>query len=91
MSREDEVSDAKIEIVAKMVRKSVIGSHHKQRDTIKKWCGGFDGDILEEAIDELVRERVIHEKGRGTIHLPDQKRGKEYLEEHGEDDEFFWF
>lgn len=80
-------------VVAKMVRVPVVGSHHKQKDTINGWCGGFDGDVVDDAIDDLVTDPTapLQEKGRGTIQLTSVADAKEFLEQHDDDDEFTWF
>ena len=76
-----------------MVRVPVVGFHHKQKDTIKGWCGDFDGDVVDDAIDDLVTDPTapLQEKGRGTIQLTSVADAKEFLEQHDDDDEFTWF
>jgi hypothetical protein len=80
-------------VIAKMVREPVVGTHHKQKDTIKGWCGGFDGDVVDAAIDDLLTDPTapLREKGRGTIQLTSVADAKAFLEEHDDDDEFVWF
>lgn len=80
-----------LEIVSKMVRSKVAGAHHKQRDTIKGWCGGYDGDVIDEAIDELVAAGLIREKRRGTITLRSIGDGKNFLQNNDENGDYTWF
>jgi len=67
-----------LEIVSTMVRVPVVGTHHKQRQTIKGWCGRFDGDVLDDAIDDLISAGIVREKGRGTITLRSVQVGKQF-------------
>lgn len=80
-------------IIAKMLRRKVVKSHHKQRQTVIGWCSGYDGDVLQEAIDDLVTDpnAPVYEKGRGTITLRSIHEAKEFLQKHDEDDEFTWY
>lgn len=91
MAQINDVERAKLELVAKMMRKKILGSHHKQSDTIKNWLNKFDGQTLDEAIDELIQEGVIQNYGPNTIQLVDMQTAKEYIKEHDEDDEFSWY
>jgi len=84
-------SDAHLEIVSTMVRSNVRGAHHKQRQTIKSWCGGFDGDKLDDAIDDLIKQGVILEKGRGTITLRSMQAGKDYIRKNDDDGDYTWY
>lgn len=79
-----------LEIVAKMVRVPVVGSHHKQRDTIKQWCN-FDGDVIEQAMDDLVAKGILQETARGTVKLVSVSKAKRFLEENDDDDSYCWF
>lgn len=81
-----------VEIVAKMVRVPVTGSHHKQRDTIKGWVD-LEGDKFESAMDELCSspEGPVHETARQTVKLTSVHEAKEFIDEHDEDGEYIWF
>lgn len=81
-----------VEILAKMVRVPVTGSHHKQRDTIKGWVD-LDGDVFEEALDDLVTDpsAPVQQKARGTVTLTSVHETKEFIEEHDEDGEYTWY
>jgi hypothetical protein len=81
-----------VEIVARMVRVPVTGSHHKQSDTIKQWAD-LEGDVFEDALDDLVTDPTapVHQKGRGTVTLTSVPEAKEFIEEHDDDDEYTWF
>lgn len=82
-----------LEVIAKMVRPPVVKSHHKQRQTIIGWCNGFDGDVLSDAIDDLVTDpsAPVYETGRDTIYLESVHAAKDFLEEHDDEDEYTWF
>jgi hypothetical protein len=84
-------SDPHLAVVSTMVRVPVAGGHHKQRQTIKNWCGGYDGDVLDDAIDDLVAARIIREKGRGTITLRSKDTGEDFLRKHDTDDDYSWY
>lgn len=84
------VSKVHLEVVSTMVRSGVTGGKHKQRQTIKGWCGGFDGDTLDDAIDELISDGLIREKGRGTITLRSMPAGQKFLEKHDDDGDYTW-
>ncbi|ERH13236.1 MAG: hypothetical protein J07HB67_02274 [halophilic archaeon J07HB67] len=74
-----------------MVREPVAGSRHVQRQTSKRWCGGYEGDVLDAAIDDLVSIGLVREKGRGTVTLKSVQDGKRFLERFDSDDEYVWF
>lgn len=76
-----------------MLRAKVVKSHHKQRQTIIGWCSGYDGDVLNDAIDELVKDSdaPVYEKGRGTITLRSVSEAKEFIREHDDDGDFTWY
>lgn len=86
-------TDEHLAIIAKMVRVPVVGSHHKQRQTIKGWVGGFDGDVLDDAIDDLIADpkAPLREKGRGTITLTSVHDAKEFIKRHDDNDNFTWY
>lgn len=86
-----EWTDAHLEVVSTMLRSRVVGAHHKQRETILGWCGGFEGDVLDEAIDELVAAGLVREKGRGTITLRSIPDAKQFLKNNDEEDDYVWF
>lgn len=81
-----------LEIVAKMVRAKVTGSHHKQPDTIKGWAN-LDGHVFQQALDDLISdpEGPVQQKGRGTIQLTSIQDAKEFLEKYDHEDEYIWF
>jgi len=81
-----------VEIVAKMVRKPVVGNHHKQRDTIKRWVD-LDGDVFEKALDDLITDPSgpVHEKGRGTVQLTSVRDAKEFIKANDEEGEYTWY
>ncbi|MFB6177637.1 MAG: hypothetical protein ABEI99_10915, partial [Halobaculum sp.] len=70
----------------------VVGSHHKQRDTIKQWVD-LDGDVFEQAMDDLVSNPTtpVVEKGRGTVQLTSVYDAKEFVREHDESGEYSWY
>lgn len=82
-----------VEIVAKMLRAKVVKSHHKQKASIINWCSGYDGDVLKQAIDDLVRDPTapVFEKGRGTITLSSIHEAKDFIEEYDDEDEYTWY
>lgn len=82
-----------VTVVAKMVRVPVVGSHHKQKQTVVGWCGGYDGDAVKDAIDDLVTDPTapLHEKGRGTITLTSVGEAKDFIEENDESGEYSWY
>jgi len=84
-------NDAHLQVVSTMVREPVANTRHVQRQTLKGWCGGFDGDELDEAIDDLVAIGLVREKGRGTITLRSVQAGKQFLEAHDEEGDYVWF
>lgn len=88
-----EYTDEHLAIVAKMVRAPVVGNHHKQRQTIKGWVGGFDGDVLDDAIDDLIADpqAPVREKGRGTIQLTSVHKAKEFIKKHDDNDNYSWY
>lgn len=81
-----------LEPVHKMVRARVTGSHHKQRDTIKRWAN-LDGDVFTEAIDELVAspEAPVVEKARGTITLTSIQEAKQFIKNNDTEGKYSWF
>ena len=87
----DEWQNVHLEIVSKMVRERVVGSRHVQRQTLRGWCSGHEGDVLAEAIDDLIAVGLVREKGRGTVTLRSLRDGKRFLERFDEDDEYVWF
>lgn len=87
----DSWNDTHLQVVSTMVREPVANSRHVQRQTLKSWCGGYDGDSLDEAIGDLVAIGLVREKGRGTITLRSVQAGKQFLEEHDDDDDYVWF
>jgi hypothetical protein len=84
-------SDPHLEVVSTMVRIPIAGGHHKQRQTVKGYCSGFDGDVLDDAIDDLVAAGIIREKGRDTITLRSVQTGKDFLRKHDTDDDYSWY
>lgn len=86
-------TDRHLAIIAKMVRATVTGSHHKQRDTIKGWIGGFDGDEIDAAMDDLIADpnAPILEKGRGTISFTSSHDAKAFIENHDEEATDTWY
>lgn len=91
MTQRDDVERAKLEIVAKMTRKKILGAHHKQPDTIKNWLSKFDGQTLDEAIDELIQGGVVQNYNPNTIQLVDMQTAKNYIRENDDDDDFVWY
>lgn len=91
MTQKTSWSETHLDIVATMVRVPVVGGKHKQKSTIKNWAGEYDGDVLDDAIKDLINAGVIREKGRGTITLRSVETGKEFLEKFDENDEYVWF
>jgi hypothetical protein len=81
-----------VEIVAKMVRVPVTGSHHKQRDTIKGWVD-LEGDTFESAMDDLCAsvDAPVQETARQTVKLTSVHEAKEFIRKHDADDEYSWF
>lgn len=86
----DEWKDIHLSLVSKMVREPVAGKRHVQRQTLKGWCGRYEGDRLDEAIDDLVAVGLVREKARGTVTLRSVQAGKQFLEQH-DDGEYSWF
>lgn len=86
-----EYTGAHLKVVSVMFRKRITGAHHKQRQTIKGWCSPYEGDILDAAIDDLITDGMIHEKGRGTIQLSSLQAGENFLKRHDTDGEYTWF
>jgi len=84
-------SDADLEIVSTMVRSGVTGGKHVQRQTVKNWCGGYDGDVLDDVIDDLINQGLIREKGRGTITLSSMRAGKDYIRENDDGGNYTWY
>lgn len=78
-------------VVAKTMPVPVVGTHHKQKNN-QGMVGGFDGDVVNDAIDDHITDptAAVQEKGRGTIQLTSVADAKEFLEQH-DDDEFTWF
>ena len=87
----DEWERVHLEIVSKMVREPVAGSRHVQRQTLKGWCGGYEGDVLDAAIDDLISIGLVREKARGTVTLESLQDGKRFLERFDEDGDYAWF
>ncbi len=83
-------NDVHLQVISTMVREPVTGSRHVQRQTLKNWCGGYDGDDLDKAIDDLIKTGLIREKGRGTITLRSVQIGKRFLEQYDENDDYIW-
>lgn len=84
-------NDTHLQVVSTMVREPVSGKRHVQRQTLKSWCGGYDGSKLDQAIDDLVAIGLILEKGRGTITLRSVQAGKQFLQKHDDDEDYTWF
>lgn len=80
-----------MEVVATMVNEPVAGSRHVQRQTLKGWCTGYDGETLDEAIDQLIAVGLIREKGRDTVTLRSVRDGKQFLRAFDDDDEYTWY
>lgn len=82
-----------VAVVANMVRVPVTGSHHKQKQTIVGWCGGYEGDTVKQAIDDLVTDpqAPVHEKGRRTITLTSVQAAKDFIRENDDEDEYTWY
>lgn len=85
-------SSEHLEILAKMVRVPVTGSHHKQRDTIKGWVG-LDGDTFDRAMDELVKRPAapVVQTARDTVKLTSVHETKEFIREHDDNGQFSWY
>lgn len=81
-----------VEILAKMVREPIVGSHHKQTDTIKDWVD-LDGDVFESAMNDLVTDPTapVRKKGRGTVTLTSVHEAKEFIREHDEEGDYTWY
>lgn len=84
-------SGAHVAVVAKMVRYPVTGSVHKQRDTIKNWCSGYDGDVIDAAIDDLLAKAVLQQYRSNTIQLVSVSEAKEFIEENDESGDYSWY
>lgn len=83
--------DTHLEVVSKTVRARVVGKHHKQRDTIKRWCSGYDGDVIDSAIDDLLAEGVLQRKRSNTVQLVSIQAGKDFIRENDEDGDYSWY
>lgn len=83
--------DAHLQIVAKMVRVPVNGSNHKQRDTIKNWCGGYDGDVVDGAIDDLLAKGILQRYRSNTIQLVSVSIGEEFIKENDDNGDYTWY
>lgn len=85
--------DVHVAVVAKMVRVPVVGSHHKQKQTVVGWCGSYDGDVVKDAIDDLVTDpqAPLREKGRGTIQLTSVKMAKEFIRDNDDSGDYDWY
>lgn len=83
-------NDTHLQVVSTMVREPVAGSRHVQRQTLKNWCGGYDGNKLDQAIDDLIAIGLIREKGRGTVTLRSVTAGKKFLDQHDDNDDYVW-
>jgi len=91
MGNDSNWKDTHLEIVSKLVRSRVTGSHHKQRDTIKGWCSGYDGDVIDSALDDLLAKGVLQQYRSNTLQLISIQKGKEFIRENDDDGDYTWY
>ncbi len=82
--------ELKLDIVEKLAREKVTGSHSKQVATVKNWFKSSDQDRFEDLIRELGRDTdapVIAVGGgaRDTVKLTSIPDAKEWLKDRGRD------
>ena len=76
-----------LKIVNKMLRKTVVGSHKKQVDTVKGWVATHNEKRAEELIRELMKDTDAPLEGYGgsrdNVRLTSIEEGKEFVKELG--------
>ena len=76
-----------LKIVNKMLRKTVVGSHKKQVDTVKGWVATHNEKRAEELIRELIKDPgaplEVYGGSRDNVRLTSIEDGKGFVEELG--------
>ena len=84
---DEEDRELALKIVNKMLRKTVVGSHKKQVDTVKGWVATHNEKRAEEIIRELMRDPdaplEAYGGSRDNVRLTSVEDGKEFVEELG--------
>lgn len=85
-----ENDELKLDIVEKLVREDVHGSHSKQVDTVKNWFKSSDQGRVEDLIRELGTDTTapiiaVGGGARDTVQLTSIPDAKAWLKESGRD------
>jgi len=85
MTVSNENEELAARIVKRLLSKGVVGTHHKQPQSVAKWFAVHKRGDVKQTIDEMVSDPSVplYEKGRGTVHLSSVEKGQDYLESHG--------
>lgn len=81
-----------LRIVKRCLSKGVVGSHHKQPQTIAGWFAVHERGDVKRTIDAMVSDRDVplRRKGRGTVQLTSKAAAKQYLKENGQQPPSTW-
>lgn len=79
----------KAEIVKRLARKNVVGSHKKQVDTVKNWFPSHQQGEVEELVREMIRDPNAPLEGYGgardNVRISDMEDAKQFIRERGID------
>lgn len=83
----DRKETIKAEIVKRLARKNVIGSHKKQVDTVKNWFPSHQQGEVEKLIREMIRSPTAPLEGYGgsrdNVRISDIEDAKQFIRERG--------
>jgi len=79
----------RVKIVRRLARKTVVGSHKKQVDTVKNWFAASDQGRVEMLLREMIRDPDVPIEGYGgsrdNVRLSSIESAKAYIEANGGD------
>lgn len=75
-----------LRITKRMMSKGVLGTHHKQVQTVAGWFQTHERGQVKSVLDDMVSDRKapVRRKGRGTVQLTSWDDAATFLEDHGE-------
>ena len=85
--KDEEDRKLALKIVNKMLRKTVVGSHKKQVNTVKGWVATHNEKRAEELVRDLIRDPdaplEAYGGSRDNVRLTSIEDEKEFVEELG--------
>lgn len=92
MSLSDDDIEMALRITKRMMSKGVLGSHHKQPQSIAGWFPVHERGDVKDVLDDMCSDTSapVRKKGRGTVQLTSWQDAVDFLNDNGEDPPDRW-